>query len=86
MPNKGETMQGEIERLRLERRGFQLMARNMILHADPGFWMAAIEEGKYERAGGDAGCRVCRLAFFEHPQLPNLPTFHMLCNGNIVKT
>ncbi len=79
-------LQEEADKLKLERRGFQIMAREMFKAIDPGFWRAAIEDGKYERAGGDAECRDCRIVFCEHPQLPGLPTFHMLCNGSIVKT
>jgi len=75
-----------ISKLKLERRGFQLMARHMMDGVDPGFWRAAMEDGKYERVGGDAPCPDCRIAYFEHPQLPGFPTFHMICSGDIVKT
>jgi hypothetical protein len=76
----------EIRKIREERRGFQIMARNMMMHANPGFWLAAMEEGKYDRASGEAECSVCRQVYMEHPQLTDLPTFHMLCSGEIVKT
>lgn len=64
-------------------RGFQIMARCMLLRPD---WGPLLEEGQYERVGGDAECKICRLAYFEHPQLPGLPTFHMTCEFKIVKT
>lgn len=75
-----------ISKLRIEKRGFQIMARNMMQGVYPGFWQAAMADGKYERAGGDVECRTCRLVYVEHPELPGWPTFHMICSGDIVKT
>jgi len=75
----------ENDRLKVERRGFQIMARRMLESQNPGFWRAAMEDGKYERAGGDAECQECRQPLVEHPQLPGFPTFHMICRGEIVK-
>jgi len=37
------------------------------------------------RAAGDAVCPACRLEYIEHPQLANLPTFHLICSGKVVK-
>jgi len=37
------------------------------------------------RAAGDALCSVCGLEYIEHPQLANLPTFHLTCTGKVVK-
>jgi hypothetical protein len=76
----------EIRRQKDRARGFQLMARHMFEWADERPWLAAMEDGKYERVGGDVECKVCRQTYFEHPQLPNLPTFHIICGGTIVKT
>lgn len=73
----------EVRRLRLERRGFQIMSRKML---DQCPWAPAMEEGKYERASADVECVHCRRTYTEHPQLPGLPTFHMICDGKIVKT
>lgn len=84
-----EALDGALEtisRLKLDRRGFQIMARRMMDGNDPGFWQAAMEDGKYERVGGNAECPDCRIAYYEHPQLPGFPTFHMICSGDIVKT
>ncbi len=81
-----EALQKEADQLKLERRGFQIMAREMFAHADPGFYLSAMEEGRYERTSGEAECSQCRQRHREHPQLPDLPTFHMLCSGEIVKT
>lgn len=75
-----------ISKLRIEKRGFQIMARQMMQGVDPGFWQAAVADGRYERAGGDVECPTCRLAYVEHPELPRFPTFHMICSGDIVKT
>lgn len=78
-----DDLKADVAKLRLERRGFQVMARKMVDHLS---WHSALENGRYERAGGDVLCKECRVMFSEHPQLPGLPTFHMLCNGDIVKT
>jgi hypothetical protein len=75
-----------ISKLKLERRGFQIMARKMMDGNDPGFWRAAMEDGKYERVGGNAPCSDCGVVYYEHPELPGFPTFHMICSGDIVKT
>jgi hypothetical protein len=75
-----------ISKLRLEKRGFQIMAREMFQGTDPGFWRAAMADGQYERAGGDVECATCRRLYVEHPELPGFPTFHMICSGDIVKT
>lgn len=75
-----------VKKLKLRCRGFQVMAREFVNGIEQYSWMAAIEEGKYERAGGDVECHTCHLLYFEHPELPKWPTFHMLCNGEIVKT
>lgn len=83
---KIKALEAENQKLKIERRGFQIMARRMMDGVDPGFWQAAMEDGKYERAGGDVECTACRQTYVEHPQLPRFPTFHMLCSGDIVKT
>lgn len=75
-----------ISRLQAERRGFQIMARGMFGLAKAALWRDQMEEGKYERAGGNVDCVSCRRLYVEHPELPGLPTFHMLCSGKIVKT
>lgn len=81
-----EALQAEAGKLIFERRRFQVMAREMFKKIDQNSWKAAIEEGKYERVGGDAECSICRLTYLEHPELPGFPTFHLVCNGKIVKT
>ena len=78
-------LQEEADKLKAERKGFQVMAREMFKGIDQGFWRAAIEDGKFERAGGDTVCRDCQIAYVEQPQLSGSPTFHMLCSGEIVK-
>lgn len=65
----------EVEALKIGRRGFQIMARNMV--ANGSGWAAAMANGDYERAGGDVECPVCRQAYYEHPEIPSLPTFHL---------
>lgn len=78
-------LEAENSKLRIERRGFQIMARRMVISHDPCFRSMVIEEGKYERAGGDVPCPECRHLYVEHPQLAGLPTIHLLCSGAIVK-
>jgi hypothetical protein len=80
---KIQALEVENRKLKTQRRGFQIMARQMIVWTG---WMAKMNEGKYERAGGDVECEKCRQVYYEHPQLPGFPTFHMLCRGEIVKT
>lgn len=80
-----KALEEENQKLKIQRRGFQIMARQMIA-CTTSSWMAKMDEGKYERAGGDVECRECRQTYYEHPQLPGLPTFHMICCGDIVKT
>lgn len=75
-----------ISRLEVHRRGFQIMARCMFGLAKAALWRDQMEEGKYERAGGDVDCVSCRRLYLEHPELPGFATFHMLCSGQIVKT
>jgi len=75
-----------VAKLKNQRRGFQLMAYRMIDIVSSGVLMSALEAGKYERASGEVECSECRLLYREHPQIPKMPTFHMLCLGNIVKT
>jgi hypothetical protein len=72
-----------VDRLKLDRRGFQVMARKMAAQC---LWQPMMDEGKYERAGGDVECPECYQTYVEHPQIPGYPTFHMICRGEIVKT
>lgn len=71
--------------IKLDRRGFQRMARNMFAGLDPGGWRSKMEAGNYVRAAGNAECKGCGMLYLEHPQLPDLPTFHLLCTFEIVK-
>lgn len=80
-----EALQEEADKLKLEKRGFQIMSRK-IMDALAGPAKAMVWDGKYERAGGDVECESCRLKYFEHPQIPELPTFHLICSGKVVKT
>jgi hypothetical protein len=77
-----EALQAENDKLKLDRRGFQIMARKV---AGQCFWEPMMDAGKYERAGGDVECPDCRQTYVEHPELPNFPSFHMVCSGKIYK-
>jgi len=81
-----EALQAEADKLKLEKRGFKIMSRKIMEAASLGLGKLAIDEGKYERAGGDAECRYCRLPYLEHPELDGFPTFHLICSGEVVKT
>ncbi len=39
----------------------------------------------FYRASGDCICSVCNLPYKEHPELQEVPTFHLLCNKQWVK-
>jgi len=80
-----EGLQTEADKLKLEKRGFQIMTRKVAdAMATP--LKQLVLDGKYERAGGDVECETCRLRYFEHPQIPDFPTFHLICSGSVVKT
>lgn len=76
----------ERDKLKLERRGFQLMARRMVDIVASGVLTTDLEAGRYERVSGEVECSECRLLYREHPQIPKMPTFHITCLGKIVKT
>jgi hypothetical protein len=80
-----EALQGEADKLKLEKRGFQIMTRR-VADATAASLKQLVLDGKYERAGGDVECDTCRLQYFEHPQIPEFPTFHLICSGKVVKT
>ncbi len=75
-----------VDKLKLDRRGYRLMACRMIDIVANSSLMDDLEAGKYERASGEAECSECRLLYREHPQVPKMPTFHITCLGKIVKT
>jgi len=75
-----------VDRLKLERRGFQIMARNMFGMTPASSWQEKMDQGRYWRASGEAQCQICRQFYALHPELPGLPTLHLLCSGEIVKT
>lgn len=79
-------LQDEADKLKIEKRGFQLMARSITEKAAFGMWALAMYDGNYERVGGDVECPTCRLPYLEHPELPGYPTFHLICSGEVVKT
>ena len=76
----------EISKLSRERRGFQVMARHMVMVVSSGALLSDLENGKYERVSGEVECQDCRHLYLEHPHIPKMPTFHILCNGKIVKS
>jgi hypothetical protein len=43
-------------------------------------------EMDFERADGRCVCQECGLYFLDHPEVANMPTFHILCSGRTVKT
>jgi hypothetical protein len=75
-----------VDKLKLARRGFQIMAGTIFKEMVPrDFQTVAIRDGQYERAGGDAECPVCRLPLVEHPEIPGFLTFHIVCDHRTVK-
>lgn len=85
-PNECTCLVRVVEKLKLERRGFRLMAARMVDIVACSALMDDFEAGRYERASGEAECSECGLLYREHPQLPKMPTFHITCLGKIVKT
>jgi hypothetical protein len=81
-----KALQEEADKLKLERLGFQLMARRMVDIVASGVLTADLEAGRYERGSGEVECSECCLLLREHPQIPKMPTFHITCLGKIVKT
>lgn len=79
-------LQKEADKLKIEKRGFQIMSRRVMEAASLGFAKSAIDEGNYARAGGDVECQFCRQPYVEHPEISGFPTFHLLCSGAVVKT
>ena len=81
-----EGLQKEADDLKIEKRGFQIMSRKIAEISAPGVFESAIENGNYDRVGGDVQCETCRRPYFEHPQIDRFPTFHLICRGKVVKT
>lgn len=42
-----------------------------------------IHEGNYTRVDQDSTCLLCNESFAFHPEV--VPTYHVLCNGDIIK-
>jgi hypothetical protein len=74
-----------VAKLKLERRGFQVMIRHIFELVPREYQTVAIGEGRYERCGGGAECQKCRLPLIEHPEIPGFPTFHVTCDHRTVK-
>ena len=45
-----------------------------------------ILNSRWYRASGDCICEKCREAYHRHPYLSTVPTLHLLCSGQWVKT
>jgi hypothetical protein len=41
---------------------------------------------EFTRADGECLCDKCGLWYLDHPEVFETPTFHLLCNGRVVKT
>lgn len=66
--------------LKRERRGFQLMARNMAAFIS----LDAPGTVDFGRAGGDVICQKCGQPYIEHPTVTD-DCLHLLCDGKKVK-
>jgi len=71
----------EVERLEILIRRYKRMIRELATH------IKVSEEAILDcwRAGGEALCERCGLEYLEHPQIPDYPTFHLICTGRVVK-
>lgn len=74
----------DLKEAKLSARGFKLMARKLMRH-DSSHWEYNLDAGRYERAAGDVDCKECGQLYVEHPQIQDYASFHMLCDGRIVK-
>jgi len=77
-----EVGKGEQVTITKEALKFKRMAQKMAALTDAA--LRAIG-GDYVRAGGDAECLECLLPYIDHPDILGLTTFHLICNGQIVK-
>ena len=50
------------------------------------FLILEVQEGKFLRADGECLCPVCNKEYRQHLKWKEAPTFHLLCNGRIIKT
>jgi hypothetical protein len=61
---------------------FRRMARNMAALIP----RTSVPMDEFTRAAGEGLCAECGLMYFDHPDVRETPTFHLLCNGRVVKT
>jgi hypothetical protein len=66
----------------LKIRSYQVMTRHLAAVLKKWIPMAALEE--CVRVSGEAVCSKCRLPFREHLEVA--PTFHIGCDGTVLKT
>lgn len=79
-----EELLQELDKQRMQARGFQIMGRNMV-ELGREYWMTQLDLGRYERAAGDAICGMCGMKYIEHPEIKGWPTFVVACSGRIWK-
>lgn len=63
--------------------GYRRMARRMASMIDSERYATPLAE--FSRVDGGVLCSDCGIAFVEHPEV-GWPTFHLLCDGTVVKT
>lgn len=45
-----------------------------------------VSQGEFLRAHGECKCPDCGLEYRKHPAWKEAPTFHLLCDGSVIKT
>ncbi len=74
----------DAERDRIERlwkiRGMQISALRRRLAT-----LERAQDVPFERAGGICVCATCGFEYRDHVVYPDISTFHLLCDGSIVK-
>ena len=81
-----ETIASQREQLEAkarEVRSWKIIAGNLVKAIYAKF---VTESREFRIASSDVVCPECRLRYGDHPQIPEMPTFHAVCDGTVVKT
>ena len=84
MTQRAEKAESEAADLKRAKRSYQIMVieTSKIICEDRHRGMLAA--GQYSRGSGEVECKVCRLKVIDHPEV--LPTLHLICSYEIIKT
>lgn len=77
-------LSAEIDELKKTKRSYQIMVRETSKMLCEDRHRSMLAAGQYSRGSGEVDCRVCRLRVIDHPEV--LPTIHLICSYEIIKT